>query len=322
MTEFPLITIAIAVYRSADTVARAIESALAQDWPNVEVLIVDDSGPGDDAVNVIRKTIEGHKNARLIIHETNKGSAAALNTMIAEAKGEFFALFDDDDVSLPTRVRRQYERITQYEAQYGAELVICHVARMQRFPNGYTRYEQTMGTRDGIAPHGDDVADRILMGRLSPGVVGSCANCARMARISLFRKMNGYDAGMRRAEDTDFSIRLARAGGHFVGIADPLVNQTMTMGQEKTLQAEHRAELIVLEKHRDYLEQRGWYDFCQQWLEARYEYLGADKKKFTRTLTGLVLKHPLKILCKLFWIIPAHSTRRDFKRWHHAKLSA
>ena len=38
----PLVTIGIACYNAADTIARAIDSALAQDWPNVEVLIVDD----------------------------------------------------------------------------------------------------------------------------------------------------------------------------------------------------------------------------------------------------------------------------------------
>jgi glycosyltransferase involved in cell wall biosynthesis len=319
MTDAPLITIGIACYRSNDTVARAIQSALAQDWPYKELVIIDDSpGYGTDAV--IREAIKGHDNARLIIHDVNRGFAGALNTIIKEAKGEFLAIFDDDDVSDPTRLSRQYDRIIEHEHKVQTKMIICHAAREQVFPNGYSRYEPTMGTIEDAVPHGKAVADRILTGRLSRGVVGSCANCSRMARIEVFRAMNGYDGTMRRAEDTDFNIRLALAGGHFVGIAEPLVTQTMTMGQEKTLQAEQAAELMLLEKHRAYLEQKGWYGFCQGWLNARYEFLNHQRGKFIGTMIKLGLRYPFKVLCKMIWIIPASPTRKDFKKWHHAKL--
>lgn len=318
-TNYPLITIGIACYKSPDTVGRAVKSALEQDWPNIELLIVDD-GSGDETASVSREAIKDHDNARLLIHEQNKGFAGALNTIIREAKGEFLAIFDDDDFSLPNRLSRQYERITVYEKKYRPELVVCHAARIQHYPDGYERYESTMGTDEsGIAPRGLDVVDRILMGRLSKNVVGSCANCSRMARIELFRMMNGYDVTMRRAEDTDFNIRLGLAGGHFVGIAEPLVLQTMTMGQEKTLKNEKAAEFLLLEKHRAYLESKGWYDFCLGWLEARYEHLSNHRAELVRRLARLAVCHPAKVLRKIFWIIPAHNTRRDFKRWHHER---
>ncbi len=316
----PLITIGMACYKSRDTVTRAIESAMAQDWPNTEILIVDD-GSGDETVPAIQAAVHGYANARLIVHDKNKGFAGALNTIIAEAKGEFLAIFDDDDVSAPERVRRQYDRIAIYERDYNAGLVVCHTARVQHYPNGYRRYEPTMGAGPGVAPNGRDVADRILTGRLSRNIVGSCANCSRMARIGLFRGMNGYDGGMRRAEDTDFNIRLALAGGHFVGIAEPLVSQTMTMGREKTLEAERAAERILLEKHRPYLEEMGWHGFCREWLEARYEYLNNQSLALIKRLCRLMLRHPRKVMLKLYWTLPARATRRDFKKWHNAEFS-
>jgi glycosyltransferase involved in cell wall biosynthesis len=319
--DCPLITISISCYNSADTVADAIESALAQDWPNLEILVADD-GSVDDTPDIIRQKLAGHTNARALIYGHNKGFAGSLNTLIGEAKGAFFAIFDDDDKSAPDRVRRQYERIVAYEAAQNTDKVLCHAARTQNFQNGYKRYEPTMGTNDGIAPYGDDVIDRILTGRMSPHIIGSCANCSRMARIDVFRSLQGYDGDMTRGEDTEFNIRFARTGGHFVGIAEPLVVQTMTMGQEKTLDREKEAELYVINKHQDYLRQKGWYDFCLLWLEIRHTYLRGAKLRTVFALIKLALKHPVRVAQKLLWALPAQGTRHDFKKWHNAQLNA
>ena len=318
-----LITIGMTCYNSRNTIAQAIASALAQDWTNSEIVIVDD-GSSDDSVSVIKEKIKNHENARLIVHEKNKGFAGALNTIIDNARGEFLAIFDDDDVSVPHRLTRQYDRITKYGHDYGASMVVCHVARTQRFPNGYERYEPTMGTVEGqVAPNGKDVADRILIGRLSHDVVGSCANCSRMARIGVYRQMNGFDSAMFRAEDTDMNIRLALAGAHFVGIAEPLVIQSMTAGkgQEKTLTTEYQASLNTLEKHRAYLENQGWYAFCRAWLDIRFDYLFGRKVRFVTGLTRLFIQYPIKVAYKITWAIPAGKTRRDFKKWHQQKLN-
>lgn len=320
-TEHPLITISISCYNSADTVADAIDSALAQDWPNLEILVADD-GSVDETPDIIQQKLKGHKNARALIYGHNKGFAGSLNTLISEAKGTFFAIFDDDDRSTPYRVRRQYERIVAYETAHNTDKVICHAARTQRFQNGYERYEQTMGTNEGIAPYGDDVIDRILTGRVSPNIIGSCANCSRMARTHIFKSLNGYDGDMTRGEDTEFNIRFARSGGHFVGIAEPLVVQTMTMGQEKTLDREKEAELYVINKHQDYLKNKGWYDFCLLWLEIRHTYLRGAKLETLFALIKLALKHPIRVAQKLCWALPAQSTRHDFKKWHNAQLNS
>lgn len=315
-----LITIGISCFNSEDTVSAAINSALAQDWPNTELLIADD-GSSDDTVAMIKKAIKGHENVRLMVYDANKGFAGSLNTIINEAKGDFLAIFDDDDVSAKDRVRKQYERITAYEAQYKTDMILCHAARTQKFPNGFSRYEPTMGTDESvIAPHGEDVADRILTGRLSPNVVGSCANCSRMARIDVFKKMNGYDDSIRRGEDTDFNIRFALQGGHFVGIAEPLVTQTMTMGDEKILDREQEVEKAILIKNRDYLTNTGWFDFCMTWLDARYAYYKNNYFSLLKKLLKLLFTKPAHLLQKMTWAIPARKTRRSFKKWHHNKL--
>lgn len=323
MEKNPKVTIGMTSFYARDTIARAIESALSQDYPDKEILIVDDCS-GDDSVEVIRRAIEGVPFARLIVHEQNTGFAGALNTIIQNASGGFLAIFDDDDVSHPTRLSRQVERIVQYEKDHNADLVLCHAARVQTYENGFERYEQTVGTAPGIAPHGTLMAERILTGNLGgygTNIVGSCANCARMGRTDIFRKFGGFDTSMRRAEDTDFSIRFAIAGGHFVGIADPLVHQTMTGGAEKSVDSEEIAETTVLNKHANFLRDIGWYDFVRDWMGIRYAYFRNQWTKMLVLMIRLFVKSPVKFIKKIFWSLPAQKTRNAYKDWHSGKLS-
>lgn len=324
MQTYPKITIGMTSFFAEGTIARAIESALGQSYPNTEILIVDDCSK-DRSVEIIRGAIAGHDNARLIVHEKNTGFAGALNTIVQNAGGEFIAIFDDDDVSDPERLTLQYQRIVDYEAAHKTDMVLCHAARIQTYENGFKRYEKTVGTGGGVCPNGPIMADRILIGTMDgfgADIVGSCANCARMGRTRVFRQFHGFDATMRRAEDTDFSIRFALAGGHFVGIDRPLVHQTMTGGAEKSVDSEEVAERKLLDKHHAYLESTGWLDFVTSWLEIRYAYFRNQKLRMLYLMMALFVKSPIKFLKKIMWSLPAHKTRTAYKDWHEGKLAA
>ncbi|MAZ75947.1 MAG: glycosyl transferase [Micavibrio sp.] len=319
----PLITIGMTCFNAEDTIGAAIESALSQDYANKEIIIVDD-GSSDGSRALLEKFATENEIINYIPHEQNTGFAGALNTIIKNAKGGFIAIFDDDDISQPQRLTAQYERITAYEQETGTTDVLCHVARIQTFENGLQRYEQTVGTNAGIAPHGIDMVRRVLYGYLGnhgTNIVGSCANCARMGRTKVFRDLNGFDEDMRRGEDTDFSIRFALNGGHFVGIEEPLVHQAMTTGAEKTLDKEYGVEKFFTEKHKDFLEKEGWYKFALEWLDVRYANLHNQKLKFLFLLSMMFLKHPIKTIKKLCWSVPAKDTRSSFKKWHLGELN-
>lgn len=322
-THAPLITIGMTCFNAEDTIGRALDSALAQDYPNFEIVIVDD-GSSDGSRSILEDRDKEHAVIRYVPHETNTGFAGALNTIIKEARGDFLAIFDDDDVSAPHRVRSQYDRITQYEKEHGDVPILCHAARIQIFENGYERYEKTVGTKEGLAPNGEDMVRRVLYGYLGDhgtNIVGSCANCARMGRIEVFRDLNGFDDTMRRGEDTDFSIRFALQGGHFVGVEEPLITQTMTTGAEKTLDKEYAVEKFFTEKHQEFLKREGWYDFALNWLDIRYANYHKQKVKFFMLLAMMFLKHPVKTVQKLIWSLPAKDTRQSFKKWHLGELN-
>lgn len=102
----PVVTVIIPTYDRVRFLARAIDSALEQTFTSLEVLVVDD-GPTD----AIAELVNAHPDprVRLVRHDRNRGVAAARNTGIANARGEFVAFLDDDDLWLPTKLERQVE---------------------------------------------------------------------------------------------------------------------------------------------------------------------------------------------------------------------
>lgn len=316
MTQ-PLITIGMTAYNAAGTIERAVDSALLQDWENIEILIYDDAST-DETPEIVKTFAERHGKIRALLGNKNRGVAYSRNQLIANAKGVFLAFFDDDDISASSRLSRQYGRITAYEESFanGAP-VICHSARVQQYPDGTERIEPTMGmAEEHPAPHGRDVAARILTGRKTPGTFGSLATCAQMARLSTYRDLGGFDETFRRNEDTDFNIRLALAGGHFPGIAAPLVTQTMTLSQEKKLEEELALMLRLLEKHRDFIEQESDYDFCRAWTIAKHDFLRGDKPSFLRKMAALAARHPVETGKRLVRALPNIGFNVRLSRFH------
>lgn len=317
--ELPLITIGITCYNAAATIERALDSALKQDWPNLEVVVVDDCST-DGSLEIVQRAAAQQPRIRVFANDTNGGVAVARNRILAEARGEFVAFFDDDDESLPERVAAQYARIVNYERVYAAGApVICHTARKVIYPRGEERVEPTMGqTEGGPAPAGRAVAQRILLGMPLEDGYGACPSCSQMARLSTYRKLGGFDPALRRGEDTDFNIRLAEAGGHFVGIGRALVIQTMTKTPEKSLAEEYRNWTLLMEKHRGNVDRLGQYFFCRRWLVAKQAWLEGRRAAFVRTLLLLVASHPILTSRRLLLALRNVGLNRAFSRFHSA----
>lgn len=299
-TSQPLITIGMCCYNSQDTVERAIKSALAQDYPNYELLVVDD-GSSDKTPQIIMETIKDHDFARFIQHETNKTFPGALNTVIKEARGEFIAIFDDDDASLPERLSIQHRTIVEYEAQNDALLIACWGSGVRKYPNGYEVDFKAIGSQEKV-PIGTDVVDRILYyGSKEDVFYGSgTPSCSLMTRKSTFEAVGLYDTTMFRSEDADFAIRLGLKGGHFIGCSQNVIEQYSTGGSEKSAQIMYDSYLMVVEKYKEYLIERNRYTYAKLWLRLRLHHFGNQKLKAIGVLTRLFFQHPI-LTWKHFW---------------------
>lgn len=298
--QVPVVTIGLTCFNAMKTINRAIESAQAQNWPNIDIVVVDDCST-DGSYEFVQH-IDG---VRAFQQDKNSGVAAARNRILKEAHGAFICFFDDDDVSRFDRVILQYERICYYEGRYEEELVICHSAREQHYPDGVVRIEGTMGCAENDeVPKGGDVARRILYGQPSSDVFGSCATCSQMARREVYNAVGGFDDTLRRNEDTDLNIRLALKGASFAGVSEPLVEQYMNLSADKNLLEEERLSLEMLSKYQEFIDKNFDYNFCVDWMRAKFLYYRGYKWKFTVSLLLLFFRSPKCWAQKIIWAMP------------------
>lgn len=98
MNENPLVSVIIPVYNGEKYLSETIESVIQQDYDPFEVIVVDD-GSKDKSASIVRSFEKIH-----YIYQENQGNAAARNHGIELAKGDYFALLDQDDLWVPHKL--------------------------------------------------------------------------------------------------------------------------------------------------------------------------------------------------------------------------
>lgn len=308
-------TFGITCFNAEDTIARAIESALAQDHSDFKIIVVDDAST-DNSAHVLKTYAEKYPDKiSVILKETNGGVAASRNKIIEHSNSDFIVFFDDDDISYPSRARTQIQRIIDYEKHHAAGApVICHCARIQVYPDGKRHLEKPPGTLGGIAPHGDDMASHILFNKFIEDGAGSLPTCVQAGRTTHYQSVGGFDESFRRSEDTEFNLRFAMAGGHFAGCADPLVEQTMTLADDKKFSAERDYTKKIYTKHAAYLQNKGRGTFDIGWLDIKYDYLERQYLSLFKNLARVFISHPLLALGRLYHALPNFGYNSNVKR--------
>lgn len=117
-----LVSVVIPTYKRFDTLSRAIKSVAFQTYPNIEILVVDDNEPGDNYSCGVRKMISDLSvpNLKLVTQKRHINGAAARDAGIIEAKGEYIAFLDDDDMWLANKIEREVEFIRGLPDEVGA----------------------------------------------------------------------------------------------------------------------------------------------------------------------------------------------------------
>ncbi|WP_374248664.1 glycosyltransferase family 2 protein [Thermomonas sp.] len=122
--EWPLVSYVVASYNHAKYVRSAIESILSQNYPAIELIVVDD-GSTDGSRGLLR-TLSREKGFRLVEKE-NGGVVSAINTGVALASGTYVVPHASDDISHPDRTRLQVRQIQQFP---GAGFVVGGIRKI------------------------------------------------------------------------------------------------------------------------------------------------------------------------------------------------
>ena len=106
MNTQPRVTALVRLYNNAAFAKAAVSSALAQDYPNLEVLVADDASQDGSAevARVLLQAYRGPHAVRLVRQPKNLGCGGNLDAAARVAEGDIIVLFDGDDLSLPNRV--------------------------------------------------------------------------------------------------------------------------------------------------------------------------------------------------------------------------
>ena len=309
-----LVTIGITAYNAEDTVVNALSSALAQDYDNIEIIVCDDCS-SDRTVRLIRDYIKGaDRPIRLIEHSVNLGQPGALNSILSEARGDYIAWFDDDDVSHESRITRQLQRIKIHESKNLEQPVACWSSVLKKYPNGYQVYNSAIGASNNFPVGKQIFSYHLHMRRLKNIDFGSgTPACSLMAPIKTFRLAGNYDTNLRRTDDTDFAIRLGVIGGAFVGTKEPLVTQFHTKGNDKTPALEYAAQILLLEKHKGLFDSSRDFQFAVGWRRLRYFYLSRNYILFAGKFLLLAVTFPVRTLNRLD--VGLARFAHDFKQW-------
>ena len=111
---YPLVSAVMPAYNAETTIASSLESLIAQDYPNLEIIVVNDAST-DDTENTARRVLEGcGRPFSIITHTKNRGVAAARNTGMDAMKGEFIWYLDADDMAEPNLTSTLYSLIEEY----------------------------------------------------------------------------------------------------------------------------------------------------------------------------------------------------------------
>lgn len=235
----PLVSVIVPAYNAEAHLSEAIDSALAQTYPRVEVVVVDDG-----STDRTRTVMAAYGDRIRAVHQENAGPAAARNAGICASRGELLGFLDADDVWLPERLDRL---VSVLEATPELGMVTSDAYLLEDSTPTDVRYyaRKRRAFPWGLA---DQQAEIAIRNFLFVGVV---------ARRALVDRVGGFFVGPRRgepggtdgAEDYDLWTRLLLAGAPAALVDEPLGYYRVQSASLSRSPAQGVAHQAILQRH-------------------------------------------------------------------------
>ncbi|HEX9151648.1 MAG TPA: glycosyltransferase [Flavobacterium sp.] len=202
MQVSPLVTIICLCYNQEEFVLKSLFSVLHQNYPYIELIIVDDCST-DNSKSVIEKWLVNYPEILFIANETNLGNTKSFNKALKKANGEYLIDLAADDVLLPNCITSQINAFKNTTCKnlgvvYGNAELIAENGTFESYYFPVNSLKKTIEKRTTGA---------IYLTVLSGG--DSICSVSMMVRKTVFDRLNGYDETLAY-EDLDFWIRASR----------------------------------------------------------------------------------------------------------------
>ncbi len=235
-----LVTVIIPSYNCEAYIAETINSVLAQSYPSIELIIVDD-GSTDKTQDIIRS----YGNKLKLISQDNAGVCVARNRGIQEATGEYICLLDHDDFWYPDKISQQVKAFQTFP-----ENGVVYSSFALWFPDSNNVFPSPESF--GFASVGNEI-DQTFSGwiyhllLLDSWVLTSTA----MFRTEVFKKCGLFDVALPYSEDWDLWLRIAREYPYLkLQATTTLYRQHPHQGNKKIRDIDYRTELLINAKNK------------------------------------------------------------------------
>lgn len=215
----PKISIVIPAYNASNYIAEAIDSALAQTYSNLEIIVVND-GSGDGGAT--ERVALSYGNRIRYFSKENGGSSSALNMGIANMTGEWFSWLSHDDLYTPEKLQKQVEYIRSLAIPaeelskhifFSASEIIDANGKVIRSCNAKASaaFANTVNT----VPHNGYL--------IAEPTVYSFHGCSCLVHRDAFAEVGMFDEGLRLLNDLDLWFRFYSRGYKIHYLPEPLV---------------------------------------------------------------------------------------------------
>jgi succinoglycan biosynthesis protein ExoO len=205
----PTISVIVAAWQAEGHIARAVKSTLAQTERSLEIIVVDDASADKTSERALEAG-DGDQRLRVIRRDTNGGPAAARNTALSLARGEWIAVLDSDDDMEPHR----FETLLAIAEKTKADIIADNLLLVRE--NGLNLRKRPMLVgRAFDRQRSISLADYVLGNRLTKAghSLGFLQPIVRRAKIEA--NATRYRETLRIGEDYLFIAELMAQGAHF-----------------------------------------------------------------------------------------------------------
>jgi glycosyltransferase involved in cell wall biosynthesis len=191
----PLVSILVNAYNAERYIAEALDSALAQTYSNIEVIVLDDHST-DRTSAIVHEYAAGDGRVHYLKPAKRVGLTQGRNELLRASRGEYLTYLDADDIYMPGKVEEEVDFLATHQ-EYA--LVYCNIIFFfDGVPGTTYRHRYTFYSGEDVFPH---LLEMMFI-----------ANTSTMFRREVYDRLGGYRTDLGLVEDWEYFLRLTYAG--------------------------------------------------------------------------------------------------------------